>query len=169
MNCSEKHWCFSELCGRLVDKTYQLNSYLLEILTGEKLINDRNEILKTTRQRSNANYTTTDRSIEELVKEMINDNNRVLESRINELENKVEKNKIEINELRKEIVEVKEDVGEMKQDINIVKQDMIVIKTDVQSTKEKIDTVINGMDQNHSENKSEFADLKNLIMKAIKQ
>ncbi|CAF0969531.1 unnamed protein product, partial [Brachionus calyciflorus] len=46
INCTGQHPCKSELCQKLVKKTFSLNRYTLEILIGEGIIKNEEEILK---------------------------------------------------------------------------------------------------------------------------
>ncbi|CAF1025179.1 unnamed protein product [Brachionus calyciflorus] len=148
INCKGSHACNSEMCSKVVDKTFSLNKYVLEILLGENIIKNRDEILRVPRQAAIDNKTpldVDDKNLEKLIESCIS-------KRISQIDFKVDSIK-QANELNNQ------EIQNLKKDMNTVKKDINSINTKLN----KNDEIQTNMNENQNETRSGIEELKALF------
>ncbi|CAF0951752.1 unnamed protein product [Brachionus calyciflorus] len=159
-NCTGPHPCNSELCHKIVEKTYSLNKYTLEILLGESIIKKKEEILKVPRSildEQTLPLNADDKNLEKYIENYISKRMTDIDIKINSIK--------EANNLnKKEIDEIKNDLGSVKKDLVDVKNDLGNLNGKLDGTNLKIDQ----LNRNQNETKAGIDELKAILLATAK-
>ncbi|RNA42109.1 hypothetical protein BpHYR1_033751 [Brachionus plicatilis] len=74
INCGGPHQCNSETCRMIVDKTFELNKFVIDILLEEDIMNNKSEILRVPRaaiRQESLPFDADDKSFEQFVDKII--------------------------------------------------------------------------------------------------
>ncbi|CAF0815493.1 unnamed protein product, partial [Brachionus calyciflorus] len=135
LNCNGQHSCLSEMCPKIIDKTLQINQFVIDVLIGEKLIQKKMDIFKTLKTF--------------LINGTVNQNyNSIKVGNLVDIEVE-ERFKKDLTSLKTQLASIKGEVKIATKDINIVKLDVQSIKVDNQEL--KISTLNTGGLNNNSE------------------
>ncbi|CAF1011932.1 unnamed protein product [Brachionus calyciflorus] len=149
LNCGGLHPCNSELCPNVAEKTYSMNKYTLDILIGEKLIKNKDEILRIPRQTLENKVIpldADDKNLEKLIEGCISKRLVEMDIKFNTIKEANDSNKKEIENVKKDVNNVKSELGGLKMDLSTVKDDLAGVKQDIVDVKKDIGNVKKGLD-----------------------
>lgn len=156
INCKGHHRCNSDLCEKLIEKTFALNRYIIDLLEGEKIIKSKYDVLRTPRPDAFYNNKTKP--------EVINQENIALNNYIEELLDK--KLNTKLTNFQKAVTtdietHMQTKYGTLKLDIETIKTR--VNKTDIKTLKENFDKFAQDLTDIKDGQASGFKAIANLI------
>lgn len=156
INCGKGHICFSELCDALNEKTFNMNKYLIELLVGEKVVENKNALLKTPRMIKDVQMPPV--MDEDLLERKIKELTQNSRDEIRQLFTRIEK----VEKLQNDLAEtVKKQNEKLSEDIQIVKADIENVKKDVMNN-------VNELKKSNEEGHKDTKDILKSIIEMMK-
>ena len=117
------------MCDKLVDKILFTNSYILDILTGEGILNKRSDILRIKKPDEEIYDETDTKQVSTMIESLVNKKMNHVNSQINSLISTVRNHEGEISALKENVNKIANDITTVKKDINGLHENVITVKT----------------------------------------